>query len=169
MLYLYWEITSDINPNSKRHCLGRERFKHRSPTWNECINHPLERLSFECPKVTVAFALLQRYTIGWKSSSLFHPIRVKIKPNRNSLRHVFPLYGSAKCIYAFITGHPGGLTPVDSALGGLVRYWNCSHSLSVLTCNYIIIKSMLAFWLVNQPWVIEPVNPRKDRASSESL
>ena len=119
MLYLYWEITSDINPNSKRHCLGRERFKHRSPTWNECINHPLERLSFECPKVTVAFVLLQRYTIGWKCSSLFHPIRVKIKPNRNSLRHVFPLYGSAKCVYAFISGHPGGLTP--GIYGGIAR------------------------------------------------
>ena len=35
--------------------------------------------------------------------------------------------------------------------------------------NYIITKSMRALWLVNQPWVIVPVNPRKNRASSELL
>ena len=28
---------------------------------------------------------------------------------------------------------------------------------------------MRAFWLVNQLWVIVPVNPRKNRASSELL
>ena len=34
---------------------------------------------------------------------------------------------------------------------------------------YIIAKSMRALWLVNQLWVIVPVNPRKNRASSELL
>ena len=34
---------------------------------------------------------------------------------------------------------------------------------------YIITKSMRALWLVNQLWVIVPVNPRKNSASSESL
>ena len=34
---------------------------------------------------------------------------------------------------------------------------------------YIITKSMRALWLVNQLWVIVPVNPRKNRASSELL
>ena len=34
---------------------------------------------------------------------------------------------------------------------------------------YIINKSMRALWLVNQLWVIVPVNPRKNRASSELL
>ena len=28
---------------------------------------------------------------------------------------------------------------------------------------------MLALWLVNQLWVIVPVNPRKNRASSEKV
>ena len=37
-----------------------------------------------------------------------------------------------------------------------------------MTC-YIITKSMRALWLVNQLWVIVPVNPRKNRASSELL
>ena len=34
---------------------------------------------------------------------------------------------------------------------------------------YIITKSMRALWLVNQLWVIVPVNPRKNRAFSELL
>ena len=34
---------------------------------------------------------------------------------------------------------------------------------------YIITKSMRALWLVYQLWVIVPVNPRKNRASSELL
>ena len=34
---------------------------------------------------------------------------------------------------------------------------------------YIITKSMHALWLVNQLWVIVPVNPRKNCASSELL
>ena len=34
---------------------------------------------------------------------------------------------------------------------------------------YIITKSMRALWLVNKLWVIVPVNPRKNRASSELL
>ena len=34
---------------------------------------------------------------------------------------------------------------------------------------YIITKSMHVLWLVNQLWVIVPVNPRKIRASSELL
>ena len=34
---------------------------------------------------------------------------------------------------------------------------------------YIITKSMRALWLVNQLWVIVPVNSRKNRASSELL
>ena len=34
---------------------------------------------------------------------------------------------------------------------------------------YIITKSMRALWLVNQLWVIVPVNPWKNRASSELL
>ena len=34
---------------------------------------------------------------------------------------------------------------------------------------YITTKSMRALWLVNHLWVIMPVNPRKDRASSEFL
>ena len=34
---------------------------------------------------------------------------------------------------------------------------------------YIITKSMCALWLVNQLWVIVPVNPRQNRASSELL
>ena len=34
---------------------------------------------------------------------------------------------------------------------------------------YKITKSMRALWLVNQLWVIVPVNPRKNRASSELL
>ena len=33
----------------------------------------------------------------------------------------------------------------------------------------IITKSMRALWLVNQLWVIVPVNPRKNRVSSELL
>ena len=34
---------------------------------------------------------------------------------------------------------------------------------------YIITKTMRALWLVNQLWVIAPVNPRKNRVSSELL
>ena len=34
---------------------------------------------------------------------------------------------------------------------------------------YTITKSMRALWLVNQLWFIVPVNPRKNRASSELL
>ena len=34
---------------------------------------------------------------------------------------------------------------------------------------YIITKSIRALWLVNQLWVIVPVNPRQNRASSELL
>ena len=34
---------------------------------------------------------------------------------------------------------------------------------------FIITKSKHALWLVNQLWVIVPVNPRKNRASSELL
>ena len=34
---------------------------------------------------------------------------------------------------------------------------------------YIITKSKRALWLVNQLWVIVPVNPRKNHASSELL
>ena len=34
---------------------------------------------------------------------------------------------------------------------------------------YTITKSMYAFWLVNQLWFIVPVNPWKNRASSELL
>ena len=35
--------------------------------------------------------------------------------------------------------------------------------------HYIITKSMCTLWLVNQLWVIVPVNPRKNRTSSELL
>ena len=34
---------------------------------------------------------------------------------------------------------------------------------------YITTKSMRALWLINQLWVIVPVNPRKNRASSELI
>ena len=34
---------------------------------------------------------------------------------------------------------------------------------------YTITKSMRALWLVNQLWFIVPVNPRKNRTSSELL
>ena len=42
------------------------------------------------------------------------------------------------------------------------------HSSSFITF-YTITKSMHAFWLVNRLWFIVPVNPWKNRASSELL
>ena len=47
-----------------------------------------------------------------------------------------------------------------------------TQSMHALICTlfiYIITKSMRTLWLVNQLWVIVPVNPRKKRASSELL
>ena len=48
------------------------------------------------------------------------------------------------------------------------------RKLSSLSCwpfthFYIMTKSMRALWLVNQLWVIVPVNSQKNRASSEFL
>ena len=43
------------------------------------------------------------------------------------------------------------------------------HNLNAIYGLYIITKSMRALWLVNQLWVIVPVNPWKNRASSELL
>ena len=43
----------------------------------------------------------------------------------------------------------------------------CRRSIYMLI--YTITKSMPALWLVNQLWFIVPVNPRKNRASSELL
>ena len=38
-----------------------------------------------------------------------------------------------------------------------------------LILHYLITKSVRALWLVNQLWFIVPVNPWKNRASSELL
>ena len=97
--FTYWKLTSDIN-NSKRHCLGIETFKHRSPPWNECINHPLEKLSFWVSKSNCCFCITLTLHDWLKNSChFFIQSEVKPKPIRNSLRHVFPRFASATCIY----------------------------------------------------------------------
>ena len=48
----------------------------------------------------------------------------------------------------------------DLLLDRCTATWN-------LFVNYTITKSMRALWLVNQLWFIVPVNPWKNRASSE--
>ena len=69
--------------------------------------------------------------------------------------------------YTFITDYQSGIV--------IKRKCNTSSKggISVVFVGYIIFyiitKSMRALWLVNQLWVIVPVNPRKNRASSELL
>ena len=78
-------------------------------------------------------------------------------------------------------GHP--LINVVSTLSGHASYtvqlaqvylkWNGflirRQNMAYISDLYIITKSMRALWLIDQLWVLVPVNPRKNRASSELL
>ena len=55
----------------------------------------------------------------------------------------------------------------------IFKWWDMpsyltQESVPRVTLFYTITKSMRALWLVNQLWFIVPVNPRKNRASSEA-
>ena len=58
----------------------------------------LERFSFECRKV-IGFAFITLRDWLKKLAPLFHPIRSKIKTNRDSPVRVFPRFASATCNY----------------------------------------------------------------------
>ena len=58
----------------------------------------IERFSFECRKV-IGFAFTTLRDWFKKLAPLFHPIRSKIKTNRDSLVRVFLHFASATCNY----------------------------------------------------------------------
>ena len=115
-----------------------------------------------------------------KSSEIFGNLRKVVGNLRKIVKNVvISVYNKQNITWPLVDMNfifPCSTRHLTSERSGRVRYRVERSKIKfistrghVISSIYTITKSMRALWLVNQLWVIVPVNPRKNCASSELL
>ena len=118
--------------------------------------------------------------IWWQIASGLDQWEFPVAGRTGNFERIWYMHGGQPYFLASLTILPRRFSLAPAFRLNMVHRWRsqkirlfCSLQGQILEVHnikdYIITKSMRVLWLVNQLWVIGPVNPWKNRASSELL